>query len=733
MTIRNRIIILVPYIFLSILLAGCEGGADREAVSAAANTTEIYVGATTCAGCHAEETELWQGSHHDLAMQLATPVTVLGDFSNSRFEHNGVSSRFFAEGDDLFVETDGSNGKLSVFPVRYAFGVYPLQQYLVVLPTKKIQALSVAWDSRSTEEGGQRWFHVYGDEAIDHTDVLHWTQPSQNWETMCADCHSTNLVSHYQLGEDRFETSWSELNVACEACHGPGKAHVDWAGKEQRDNANNGLTVQLTERQGAEWLQNAATGNSVRVPPRSSNTELDTCAGCHSRRAILADIRHPGAPMLDSYSPALIDIPLYHADGQILDEVYVYGSFLQSRMHQAGVSCSDCHDPHSLELRAPGPQVCLQCHAGDKFATVEHQLHADDDANCIDCHMPATTYMQVDPRNDHSFRIPRPQLSVEHGVPNACNVCHSDKNAEWATQVLRDQGRLPEVTQLHWTKLLAVAAGQGQASFESLMLLAQDPTVPAIIRASALSRLSLNDAPDSRAFITEFVQSPDPMLRWGAARTLQNSHPVLRANAGVALLDDPVRSVRVAAGSAMAEVDPVYLPAGSHAAVQRGLEEYISVQRVNMERAESHINIANVERAQGRLDAAEQSYLVALSVNPSFVPAYANLADLYRQWQREPDAERVLRAGIEVLPEQPALHHSLGLSLVRQQRLAEALLELKLATELPDAVARYALVYAIALNGDGQNQAAIQVLQTALLQFPDDPELANAWQEYSRQ
>ncbi len=411
----------------------------------------------------------------------------------------------------------------------------------------------------------------------------------------------------------------------------------------------------------------------------------------------------------------------------------MYGSFLQSRMHQAVESCSDRHDPHSLELRAPGPAVCLQCHASNKFATVEHQLHESGVTNCIDCHMPATTYMQVDPRNDHSFRIPRPDLSVTYGVPNACNNCHSDKDADWSVAALRNNSQLKIADKPHWSELLASANRGDLASMEALTQLAVDPSVPVIIRASAASRLRLGDAPAARQLINTLGSDPEALIRWATARSLQNSHPQLTAELGPELLRDPIRSVRVTAASALAGIDPVLLSAVTYTDLQAGFAEYIASQMVNAERPESHVNIANLQRVQGRFELAEQEYLTAISLNPSFVPAYVNLADLYREWNREQAAEAVLRNGLGVQANQVDLQHSLGLSLIRQQRLPEALIELEHAALSPDATPRFALVYAVALNSQGRTREAIQFLETALQRFVDDPALVNAFAEFSKQ
>ncbi len=410
-----------------------------------------------------------------------------------------MRSRFFRKDGKFLVETDGPDGKLATFEVKYTFGLDPLQQYLIEFPDGRLQALSIAWDSRPKDKGGQRWFHLYPNEEIKHDDVLHWTRLNQNWNFMCAECHSTGVRKNYDAANDRFATTWAEISVGCEACHGRGSRHVGWARERQSwwpfgktDDPRMGLAVRFDERRDVVWPIDPQTGNAARnYPPALVRKEVETCGLCHARRGAFSEDWVPGRPLSDTHVVSPLARGLYHADGQMLDEVYNYGSFKQSKMFAAGVTCGDCHDPHGAKLRAAGDGVCLQCHSSDKYAAAAHHRHeaASPPLSCASCHMPVRTYMVVDRRHDHSFRVPRPDVSAKLGTPNACNDCHTDKTAEWAaTAVERWHGPSRKGLQSYAEAFHAAWNGRSDAA-ALLGVIAGNRSVPAFARASALSEL----------------------------------------------------------------------------------------------------------------------------------------------------------------------------------------------------------------------------------------------------
>jgi Flp pilus assembly protein TadD len=678
-----------------------------------------YVGSAACAGCHEAEYAAWRGSQHAQAMQEATPATVLADFDGTQFSRAGVVSRFFRDGEAFKVHTDGPDGTLQDFDIRYTFGVFPLQQYLIDFPRGRLQSLTTAWDTRAAADGGGRWFDLYPGHDIRPGNPLHWTGIDQNWNYQCADCHSTNLRKNYDAAKDTFDTSFAEINVACEACHGPGEAHVARAGKDG-GGENNGLTARLDERRGVSWQVDPATGSASRSAPRNTSTEIEVCARCHSRRGQFSDAHVAGQPLHDAFRPALIEPGLYWPDGQMREEVYNYGSFLTSRMASKGVTCADCHDPHSQQLRAPGNGVCAQCHLAQKFDVPAHHHHetGSDGALCANCHMPPTTYMVVDPRHDHSFRLPRPDRSVSLGVPNACGQCHGAKGAQWAADAVRSWYPQPKPGFQDFAETFAAADGGDGRGRPSLIALAEDPAQPGMVRASALWRLARDPRPDMLPAARKGLNSPDPNVRVAAIESLAGSDPSLLAAELPRLLDDPIRLVRMSAARGLAGPAEQSLAAAQSTAFARALAEYVQAQEFNADRPEAHGNLGLLYSVRGDAPAAEAQYRAALAIDPTFVGGWVNLADLLRATGREAEAATALRDGLKASPDNPALRHALGLSLVRSGDTAAAIKEFEAAAKAAPDNARYAYVYAIALHSAGKVDAALAVLNGTLERQP---------------
>jgi Flp pilus assembly protein TadD len=673
-------------------------------------------------------------------MQLASDSTVLGSFNDSHFTMDGVASKFFKKDGKFHVNTESPDGKPQDFDLPYTFGVSPLQQYLVPLSNGRLQAFTVAWDSRSKDQAGQRWFDLYPGQKITPSDPLHWTGRNLTWNYMCADCHSTNLRKNYDLAKDSYATTWSEIDVSCESCHGPGSNHVTWAqthkkGAYNATDAANGLVVNLKPARGSWSVSEPDTGTMHWKGQTRSHDEINTCAPCHSRRHSITNDYRPGQPYLDAYVPSLLEEGVYYADGQILEEDYEWGSFLQSKMYHEGVTCSDCHDPHSAMLPTTNLNaVCGKCHSLAKFGAEQHHHHKTGSASalCVNCHMPTHTYMVVDVRRDHSFRVPRPDFSIAYGTPNACNQCHKDKSNSWADETVAKWYGPNRRQEPHFAAALDAGLRGLPSAERSLTALIADSAQPGIARATALNLLLDYLTPSSVPAVQAALGDTDALVRREAVRALEPLPPQDRLRLAAPLLTDPIRSVRIEAARLLAGTQPALLQEGQKTALDRAIAELIASEMASAERPEDHVNLALLYVQMGRTSDAENELQTALRLEPSYVPAMVNLADLYRAQNRDDEGQHWLEKAITAAPNAAEPIHALGLLKVRQKQYQEALGLLAKAATLQPTNVRYSYVYAVALNSTGQSDQAIAVLQQAHQRRPADRQVLEALIAFER-
>jgi len=582
-------------------------------------TVPGHVGSQTCSGCHESEARAWTGSHHAWAWTQPGETTVLGDFDDAVFEHKGVTTRFFRRDDAFFVETEGADGAMRAFEVTGVAGVAPLQQYLVFTEPGRLQALDIAWDVE-----GKRWYHLYPDQDLPPGDGLHWTGPYKNWNARCAECHATGFVKNYDAGSRTYDSRQAEIGVGCEACHGPGEAHVAWA------KAPEGYDP-------AGWPGLTATGFTIDFAAESPETEIEQCAGCHSRRGPFGDGNPlPGTAFHDAYRLALLREGLYHADGTIQDEVYVYGSFLQAKMYARGVRCSDCHDPHTAGLKAEGNAVCAQCHspAGNpRFPTLRladygdpsHHFHPEGSpgAQCVSCHMIERVYMGIDGRRDHSFRVPRPDLFLATGAPNACTDCHTDRNAAWAATEIAQ--RFPDSDRRgpHFSQTFAAARYDPAASAENLLGIAEHDGLPGVIRASALDLLRAVADPAIAARVAPLIGDDDPLVRAAAIAVQRGAPPTDRVQRIVPAFEDPARSVRIAAAREFLDAPVARLPTRIAEAARNATGEWRASLSAKADFPETHMAIGGAALVLRNPRAAENAFRETVRLDPQRVEAWA--------------------------------------------------------------------------------------------------------------
>lgn len=687
-----------------------------------------YVGRESCTECHQAEHQDFLGSHHDRAMELATEESVIGDFADTTFERLGVTTKFFRRDAEYWVNTEGPDGEYHDYQIKYTFGIDPLQQYMVEFPDGRVQVLRVSWDTHNEE-----WFYVpppdAPDERLPPDDPTHWTGLAQNWNTMCADCHSTNLQKNYDLDSDSYTTTFSEIDVSCEACHGPGSLHI-----------------KLAKSRSLFWDRNHGFG-LAKLKSKDSTPQIEACAKCHSRRSEVHPDFRPARPFGDFYNPSLLREGLYHADGQIMDEVYVHGSFLQSRMYREGVRCSDCHDPHSLQLKFKGNALCGQCHIPAKYDTPTHHHHKVDTpgASCVECHMPETKYMVVDPRRDHSIRVPRPDLTVAIGTPNACNNCHTKpyESAEWAAEKVVEWYGDKRPNDPHWSTAIAGGREADPSVQTEIIEAITRQTTPAIVKATLIELLAQYSAVEARLTVEDALNAPDSLVRQAAAANVSPRSPEHLVGLLSPLLSDPIRTVRIAAVVRLLGVPDTAFRNGPPEEFKLALDEYKQQLTMTSDRGGSHVMLSQLARREGDTATAAEEIRTAIRLQPYLTGPRAELAILLASTagdQKEIDRLRreeiaLMKRDVTLVPGSGDIRYRLGLLHYFVDELDNAERRVAEARELEPRNYQFELMLALLQQERykrGEEQAlkrAVDTLRRLNKLEPDRPEAESILRE----
>ena len=649
-----------------------------------------FTGSKSCMECHKDQYGSWENSDHAQAMKIADSSSVLGNFNNVTFTDKNVKSTFFKKGNDFFVNTEGPDGKYYDYKIEYTFGFDPLQQYIVKFPDGAYQCLLTAWDSVE-----QKWFFLQPDLDIKHDEWLHWSKGSMRWNTMCADCHSTNLHKNFNSETNTYNTKYSEINVSCEACHGPGEAHVKFY-----------------------------KSNSKGLPPKmyigdtlNPKELVDKCARCHSRRSEITKVFDYEGIFYDHYFPNLLIDPFYELDGQIKDEDYVYGSFLQSKMYHYGVSCNNCHDVHSLKLKKEGNALCLSCHL-PKYDLPSHHFHEmnTEGAQCINCHMQGKFYMVNDFRRDHSFRVPRPDQTVKYNVPNECNTCHKDKDAKWASDFIISKYGKNRAD--HFSDHLLKGYFENIEGFYEVF---SNTAYPNIARATALNQYS-------NALLTEeeinkivlFLKDSSDLVRNEVVRSLDKIGATQLSKSVMPLLKDPVRSVRISAARYMNRVG---LRPNDNMDFSKANKEYLENMDLNADFAAGQHEIALYNQALGNTDLAIESYQKAIEIDNYHNMSRMNLALLYYEKGLLDESEKLYLKVIEQEPDYGYSYYLLGLLYNEKGDRAKALRYLGLASEKELLNVNAFYNYAILLQQLKRFEESLETIDKGLRVFPNNERL----------
>lgn len=614
-----------------------------------------------CMECHKDIHHHWQKSHHGQANRLLSMALDAPPFSNQHFKAASEKWTFSKESNELTITVDDEK-----HDVGMVIGIEPLVQYLVAASGGRWQTPNAAWDPSKKE-----WFDIFNGDFRTKADWGHWTGRGMTWNTQCAWCHMTDFRKNYDIKTDSYQSHWKEMGIGCTQCHGQLAEHAD---------EKSGCLIDIPAHK--------------ELKKKHPGRIMDNCATCHSRRSEYDDRFHIGDKYGDHYQLQLPTLPnLYYPDGQIRDEVYVWTSFRTSNMGHKGVGCMDCHDPHTTKLKLPlqNNHLCMSCHASGSngrisgatvIDPVSHSHHfgkgkhndVGSGHSCVDCHMTHTTYMGRDPRRDHGFHVPDPTMTKELGIPNACNKCHTDKDADWAIKWTKewygDKMDSPErKRQRARTRAIAHAYSGDPRALDALLTSHNNETNP-YWQASLLQIMQPWAAdPRVQQLGRLGVHSKESIVRAAACMLLEFSEgngPWLEP-----MLKDPVKEVRMAASWAW----------------RRNLSQ----------RSEVYKELKDTIRF-----GADQ-------------PAGAmRLAQLASDANDLENAEVWIKRAIKLDQTSPGTHEFYAILLGRMQRPKEALAQLEIARELAPEDGRYPYLMALTYAELGQKDKAEELLRATV-------------------
>jgi tetratricopeptide (TPR) repeat protein len=695
---KKNLTVTVVLIFVGVptlLIQKCTIQSEKKEKNA--STANNYVGEEACKNCHYNQYKDWFSSDHFKAMQTANDSTVEGNFNNSSFAADGITTKFFKKGKKYFINTQGNDGKYHDFEIKYNFGYYPLQQYLIAFPEGKLQVVRQCWNAKK-----KIWFHQYAGQIIPAHDRLHWTGNAQNWNTTCAYCHSTNLQKNYDFEKNTYHTNYSVMTVSCESCHGPGKFHINY--------------IKSRSYQDGQKVKHSYL---LMTKVDKQLTQINTCAPCHSRRTEISADKIASSEHLDNFIPQIPTKENYYPDGQAKDEDYVYTSFLESKMYSRGVMCSNCHNPHSGKILFTGNQLCMQCHS-KKYEDISHTFHTAGTigSECISCHMPSKVYMGIDVRYDHTFRVPRPDLSAKYGTPNACNNCHKDKTATWtANAITKWYG--PNRA-YHFAEDLMPASKVDAYSEGRILRLINDTATPTIIKATALYYLKDINTNNSAETLIKSIQDKNAQVRYQALRSLSNFPLEVWLNEVGVALSDKVRAVRIAAADLYITVPPAQVPTAVYTAftnAKNKLEKYTLYQT---DFATGDSLAGDYYLKLNDYNNAEKFYLLGLKKDTAMNYVRLNLSVLYNIKGENQNALQVLHDALQTDPTNDGIYFNMALLYNEMKNPAKSEESFAKAVALKSQNSRLYYNYGLMLKKDNKMKEAITFFNKGLKLSPLD-------------
>ena len=670
--------------------------------------SEGLAGSSSCRECHQQFYELWSTSHHGLAMQPYTDK-----FSHQNLTPSQTPVRIgkntyipYIEVNEGWVLEQKPDGKMR-HHIAHVMGGKNVYYFLTQLERGRLQTLPIAYDVRTRE-----WFdtaasgvrHFPGTES---DAPLHWTDPAYTFNTSCYSCHVSQLAKNYDLSTDTYRTTWAEPGINCEACHGPGQEHVDICRSAKANQAPKDLRI-------------------ISIKSFSTEQTNAMCNSCHAKMSPVSASFEPGDRYFDHFDLITLEHPDFYPDGRDLGENYTMTAWLMSPCVKSGqLDCTHCHTSSGRYRfkNAKNPNAaCLPCHRERVENVTDHTHHEVDSigSKCVSCHIPATEFARMT-RSDHSMRPPVPAATLKFKSPNACNICHKDKDAKWADDYVRKWHEKDYQRPMLEQASLVDKARRGnwdrlEAILEYISSQGRDEIV-----ATALLRLLSGCESQAKwpVLITVLQKDASPLVRAAAAQALDGYITAESVRALAKATCDKYRLVRVRAATGLSAIGVEQLPSEYQTSVKLATTELLKALDTHPDDYASHYNLGNIHMRRSDYKKALTSYQTAIELRPDFVPPYVNVAFVHNSMGRNDKAEASFRTAIALDPNNADVHLNLGMLLgeMKRSKDAEKAFRTAMTADPNSAVAAYNLGILLVSN---QPSESLQWCRKAYLLRPDE-------------
>ena len=671
---------------------------------------EPFTGPDPCEPCHTNEYHIWTRSDHCRAMMRPGRTTVFSAFSPDtvEFGYRGFSTRMVSSPDGYTMIAPGPDGVTRPYPIDLVLGIRDHQVFLTKFPDGRYQVLPSTYDMQ-----WQTWFDatdglVVSDHTLAPDEPYYWTNRNRCWNRECFDCHLSGMRKNYDPVTNTYNTTWRDLGIDCEACHGPGRPHA-------RLRAIDGTRDTLE-----------ADTTLVKLQDLSPVQQVEVCGQCHARKVVLAQGYQPGDDFYEFYEIGLLDDNLVMPDGRYWGMMYDMMALMQSPCYEKGqITCTHCHDGHGTKRRNDlhefenDDQMCLPCHANHVQNPGLHAHHEPDGegSRCRSCHIQLLpgSHMEL---ADHTLSIPVPENTIRYNSPNACNDCHTDQTPQWSVRWLEEWYGPDRIDRWSRAEVLFKAKNLDTAAVVPLIAMLRDTSENMIWRSNAA--LMLGGFGDRRAIapLMEYMTHSNTVLRTNALQSLAK-FPDERVRAALRrhILTEPNSQIRLHLAGKLDFWWRDDLTAPERRIAQQSWEQYVrQATTVLGDWAEARRELAVAYSRRGEIQNAEREYTYALNIDSTDAQSEDGLAALYTQQERYADALVHARRAVVLDTASAAFRVNLAAAYMYVDSLARAEVEFRRVLETAPDMSVAGLNLAMLLQQQNRFREAHEVLRGIVAQ-----------------